>query len=67
MRTKHKCPDCKIKYDCTADECDEPYLLQCTPCEIKEWDSKHTPAETKKIIEEHDKKCDAILASGKKL
>lgn len=31
---KHRCTTCKMKYDCTADECDEPYSLQCTPCEI---------------------------------
>lgn len=31
----HKCTDCKTKYKCTADECDEPYILQCTACEIR--------------------------------
>lgn len=35
----HKCSTCKIIYECTADECDEPYYLQCTPCEIKEYDA----------------------------
>lgn len=37
----HKCTTCKQKYPCTADECDEPYHLQCTPCEIKQYEMEN--------------------------
>lgn len=37
-RKSHKCPTCKTVYECTADECDQHYYLQCTPCENKEYD-----------------------------
>ncbi len=33
----HRCPDCKTIYACCADECDEHYWLQCTPCEHIEY------------------------------
>ncbi len=38
MPGNHRCPDCKLVYLCTADECDEHYQLQCTPCEHMEYD-----------------------------
>ncbi len=41
MRKNHLCNDCGTLYDCTADECDESFELQCTPCEIKEYEVKN--------------------------
>ena len=61
MTKNHRCTDCKTIYECCADECCEPYWLQCTPCEIKEWDSTHTPEQTKLIKEIHELKCELLL------